>query len=99
MSTKLNKAILKVAQQNPEFAKALTAELSKTAGVGDEVDRAVQKLVQTVKSKDPSKLDARSLEANSDGEILAQILAPVLQGAAMRLKDPRGFFKALKKHL
>jgi len=33
MSTKLNKAILKVAQQNPEFAKALTAELGKTAAV------------------------------------------------------------------
>lgn len=31
MSTKLNKAILKVAQQNPEFKAALQAELGKTS--------------------------------------------------------------------
>ena len=33
MSTKLKQSLLKVAQQNPEFAQALTAELGKTAGM------------------------------------------------------------------
>lgn len=95
----LNKAVLKVAQSNPVFAKALQAELTKTAGVGDEVERAVQKLVKVIQSKDPKKVDPRSLAKHTDGELLAMILAPVLQGSSVYLDDPRGFFRAIKKAL
>jgi len=64
MSTKLNKAILKVAQQNPEFAKALTAELGKTANsqlqraLTDSFQAAV-KNAEKLLANEPEKVEER----------------------------------------
>lgn len=91
--------LAKVAKSNPTFAKKLKDELlkqSNTASLGDEVDRALKKLVKVIQSKDPKKVDQRSLDSSTDGEILADVLAGILQGTAMSLDDARGFRKRLK---
>jgi hypothetical protein len=70
--------------------------LANTASLGDDVDRALKKLVKVIQSKDPKKVDQRSLDSSTDGEILADVLAGILQGTAMSLDDARGFRKRLK---
>jgi len=70
--------------------KSSLNESSLSSGVESEL----RKLLAKIKSGDG--LDPRSMKSNTDGELLAMILLPVLQGIRMELKDTKGFSKAMK---
>ena len=65
----------------------------------DEIEKRIAKIIKAIKSKDSNSIDQRSLDNNTDGEILAMVLKPIIQGAAMKLKDAKGYRKSLKGSL
>jgi len=87
----------KLAQANPELRPHLLPLLRKTAVVGDAVQKAVVKLVSDIKAG--KGIDPGEAEKTTDGVLLAQVLIPILQSVAMKLKDARGFRAKMKKSL
>jgi len=65
-------------------------ESSLSNGVESELDKLLAKI------KSGNGLDPRAMKSNTDGELLAMVLLPVLQGIRMKLKDTKGFSKAMK---
>jgi len=86
----INKAILKVAQSNPEFARLLQAELSKEAAK----DPVAKSKVQFKKHLN----DATSKFKKMDGPIRSEDWAGVkrlMEGAQRNLKDAESLLMGL----
>lgn len=64
-----------------------------------DMDKGMEELIDAIKRGDKGVVDPRAMQGHSDGEILGMFLAPFLQGWAMKLKDPEGFRKHIKKKL
>lgn len=56
----------------------------------------LQNLIKSIQAKDTKIVDKRSLDNNTDGEILGQFVVPLLQSLRIKLKDPKGFDKYIK---
>jgi hypothetical protein len=65
-------------------------ESSLSSGVESEME----KLLAKIKSGDG--IDPRAMKSNTDGELLAMVILPILQGIRIKLKDMKGFSKTLK---
>lgn len=64
------------------------------ASLADPVSKALDTLIKNIRAG--KGVDAKTLEEEGDGAVLAMFLKPIIQSAVIKLKDTKGFWKEFK---
>tara|TARA_R110000822_G_scaffold128195_29_gene263973 strand:- start:104 stop:451 length:348 start_codon:yes stop_codon:yes gene_type:complete len=68
-------------------------------GSANALQGEIDRLIDAIHNRDTTVVDDRSLDTMSDGEILAKFILGTIQSARVKLDDPNGFSKYMKRGL